>query len=83
MFINSYFPALLTILLTSSDYLLIYRPISTIWWLDIQLLVWHLKTFIHIFDNTNSLGLTGDGLSLDGIYGKVTQLIMAKWAFID
>lgn len=47
--INSCFPALLTLLLTSSDYLLIYRPISHfIQLLEMQLLVRHLKLFIHI-----------------------------------
>lgn len=47
--INSYFPALLTLLLTSSDYLLMYRLISGFTQLlEIRLRVWHLKPFIHI-----------------------------------
>lgn len=82
--INSYFSALLTPFVASSDYLLIYRPISMIIQdTDIQEHGWYLKTFIYISDNKISLGLTSDWLSIDWICVEVTQLIMARRELID
>lgn len=82
--INSYFSALLTPFLASSDYLLIYRPISSIIQQpDMQKHGWHLKTFIYISDNNISLGLTHDWLSIDWSCEELTQLIMTRRKLID